>query len=238
MISNSERILIVEDDPRICRLLERYLTRESYEVFVCHSGVQFRDELELRKPNCVLVDLKLPDVNGLDLVREVRSEYPQLGIVVITGSGETIDRIIGLELGADDYIPKPFEEREVLARIRSVLRRQQLNPLEQKSATLSFNDFTIDFDRHVLLKADVPVDLTSREFALLVVLIEAKNKVLSRDKIMDLLVGRDWFPSDRSVDVLIGRIRKKLGTNPDDPEIIKTVRGAGYLFALKLNRQE
>ena len=216
------------------------LKREGYDVLTATRGDQGLSLIQAKNPDLIILDIMLPGIDGLTICQQLRAETKtkDLPIIILSAKEEESDVVIGLGLGADDYIPKPFEEREVLARIRSVLRRQQLNPLEQKSAMLSFNDFTIDFDRHVLLKADVPVDLTSREFALLVVLIEAKNKVLSRDKIMDLLVGRDWFPSDRSVDVLIGRIRKKLGTNPDDPEIIKTVRGAGYLFALKLNRQE
>jgi len=230
-----EHILIVEDDARICRMLSRYLKAEGFSVVYCFRGDEVDSRIAQRLPDCVLLDLSLPDMHGFDLARRLRKENERLGIIIITGAGETVDRIIGLEVGADDYIPKPFNEREVLARLRSVLRRVAASSggSEGGSDVIAFDEFELDLDAHQLLCSGKEVELTSHEFLLLSVLVKAGNRVLSRDQILEGLSGRDWYPSDRSVDVLIGKLRKKL--NDTSAKLIKTIRGRGYKFAGKVS---
>jgi DNA-binding response OmpR family regulator len=225
-------ILIVDDDQRIHRILKRYLTDEGYAVLSAESGAQMHECLQNEKVNLVLLDLNLPDAHGLQLAGEIKAQYERIGIIILTGSTGTVDKIVGLEVGADDYVAKPFEERELLARIRSVLRRTMaVEDARDDTVIATFSDYKLDFQAHTLFKdnGDV-IELTTQQHKLLSYLVNNANRVLSRDQIMDEIVGKDWAPSDRSVDVLVGKLRSKIELDPTKPTLIKTIRGAGYKF--------
>jgi DNA-binding response OmpR family regulator len=234
-MSENHAILIVDDDPRIRRLLQRYLETEGYRTYTAASGDEMRKKLSESLIDIVLLDVRLPDADGFSLVRELRA-LPNLGVIMVTGKSDPLDKILGLELGADDYVTKPFDERELLARVRSVLRRAS----EKNSATEGspggtlayFAGWQLDVPAQELTSPDgARVFLTTREFQLLAALVEHAQQVLSRDAILDLLAGRDWTPIDRSIDVLIGKLRKKLGDDAQQANLIKTVRGVGYKLA-------
>jgi len=233
----SERILVVDDDPRICRLLGRYLEREGYRVDSAAGGQTMWRALKSKTYNLVILDLRLPDgEDGLSLARKLRSQT-DLSLIMLTGRSDCADKIVGLEIGADDYVTKPFDRRELLARIRSVLRRSTVRASAQRArppdeAILEFAGWTLDMNRRELTGSDgTPVSLTSYEFELLAAMAQHPSRVLSRDQIMDLIAHRDWQPLDRSIDVLVGKLRRKLNDDPHNPHLIKTVRGVGYLFA-------
>jgi DNA-binding response OmpR family regulator len=225
-------ILIVDDDPRVHRMLTRYLTEEGYAVLSAEDGAQMHGCLRNEKVNLVLLDLNLPGSHGLQLAGEIKAQYARVGIIILTGSTGTVDKVVGLEVGADDYVAKPFEERELLARIRSVLRRTMaVEDIRNDALIALFSNYKLDFQAHTLFKdsGDV-IELTTQQHKLLSCLVHNANKVLSRDQIMDEIVGKDWAPSDRSVDVLIGKLRSKIELDPTKPTLIKTIRGAGYKF--------
>jgi two-component system, OmpR family, response regulator len=228
-------ILVVDDDQRLCDLLRRYLRGEGYRVITALNGEQMRRHIEQEIPDLVLLDLILPGEDGLLLAKELRI-HKELGIIILTAKGETVDRIVGLEVGADDYISKPFDNRELLARIRSVLRRLSLTSgiSEMQKSTKSvayFSDWTLELTSHELVSpAGEHVHLTSNEFKLLSIFIKSNNRVLNRDQLLELLAEREWNPDDRSVDVLVGKLRKKIEQDQLNPVLIKTIRGTGYLF--------
>lgn len=238
-MDNSVHILVVDDDERICNLLSRYLSREGYKISAVNSGAEMRRHLERETPDLVILDLILPDTDGLDLARELRN-IPELAIIILTGKGDTVEKIIGLETGADDYIAKPFDNRELLARVRSVLRRskstQSSSQEENKSGHIAlFADWIFDLTAYELTSpSGEPVTLTSYEYKLLSALVLSSNRVLKRDHLMDLIAEREWNPDDRSIDVLVGKLRKKLETNPGDPTLIKTIRSTGYKFTAQV----
>jgi two-component system OmpR family response regulator len=233
-------ILVVDDDPRICRVLSRYLMTAGYRVLVAGNGSEMRHIMEEHRPDLVVLDLQLPGEHGLDLARELRRSS-RVGIVILTGSGDKIDEIVSLEGGADDYLVKPVDERELLARIRSVLRRVIDNSPSQdheEQGIIKFADRILDLAAHELRsKNGEETSLTSHEFQLLKIFVENPNQVMSRDQIMDNIAGRDWMPNDRSIDVLVGKLRKKIEVNPENPKLIKTLRGAGYKFTALLPSQ-
>jgi DNA-binding response OmpR family regulator len=216
-------------------MLRRYLQPEGFEVMIAGNGDEMRDQLHLAE--LVLLDLHLPNDHGLDLAREIRQKNPRLGIIIVTGSTDAANRVVGLESGADDYVSKPFDERELLARIRSLLRRT-LEPSisnDDLPSTLKFANYRLNLDGHQLVDDwDRNIELTSHEFLLLSLFARSHNRVLSRDRIMDELSGRDWIPSDRSVDQLVVKLRRKIESDPKQPELIKTIRGAGYKFTTKV----
>lgn len=233
----SERILVVDDDPRICRLLGRYLEREGYRVDSAANGQTMWRALKAKTYNLIILDLRLPGgEDGLSLARKLRSQT-DLSLIMLTGRSDCADKIVGLEIGADDYVTKPFDRRELLARIRSVLRRSTIRASARRArlpdeAVLEFAGWTLDMNRRELTGSDgASVSLTSYEFELLAAMAQRPSRVLSRDQIMDLIAHRDWQPLDRSIDVLVGKLRRKLNDNPHNPYLIKTVRGVGYLFA-------
>jgi two-component system OmpR family response regulator len=231
-MQQSYTILCVDDDPRISRLIERYLGNEGYRVYSASSGNEMWKKLAELPVNLVLLDVRLPDDDGFSLVKKLRT-LPNLAIIMLTGKADVLDKVLGLELGADDYVTKPFNERELLARVRTVLRRpfqEQPVPGDSPSRTLArFAGWQLDQQAQELTSPEGRrVVLTTREFQLLAALVEHAPRVLSRDSILEMLVGRDWTPVDRSVDVLIGKLRKKLGDDPQQPRLIKTMRGIGY----------
>ena len=229
-MENWQSILIVDDDPRICRLVARHLSREGYSVQTASSGEEMRRRIAKEQPQLVILDLMLPDEDGFNLAREIRAES-NIGIVMLTGKTDTVDKIVGLEIGADDYVTKPFNERELVARVRSVLRRMHDDASRKKhgGSIALFEGWKLDLAGYELTSPEgEPVHLTNREFQLLSALVTHNQRVLTRDAILELVSGRDWDPDDRSVDVLVGKLRKKIEANPHDPKLIKTIRGAGY----------
>jgi DNA-binding response OmpR family regulator len=226
-------ILIIDDDPRLCRALARYLAREGYSVRTANSGKEMRQAVSADRPDLIILDLMLPDEDGFTLARELRatSDVP---VVILTGKSDTVDKVVGLELGADDYITKPFDQRELLARVRSVLRRvsRSARPYPGEAVSVAcFAGWKLDLNSYDLTSSSgEPVSLTSHEFALLAAFVRRGNRVLTRDAILELVAGRDWSPDDRSVDVLVGKLRKKIETDPRAPRLIETVRGVGYKF--------
>lgn len=229
------KILVVDDDPRICRLLARYLSQEGYQVSTACSGKAMRQMLPEVRPRLVILDLMLPDEDGFGLARELRARS-NLAIVILSGKANPVDKIVGLELGADDYITKPFDERELLARVRSVLRRvppEDQERTEDTGAVACFAGWLFDLCGYELTSpAGEHVGLTSHECQLLAALVKHSHRVLSREAILDAVTGRDWSPYDRSVDVLVGKLRRKIEPDPKHPRLIKTVRGAGYKLAV------
>ncbi|MCB1521993.1 MAG: response regulator [Hyphomicrobiaceae bacterium] len=234
-------ILVVDDDPKVRLLLRRCFEDEGYRVSEVARGMDVVPAIERSEFDLVTLDLTLPDTDGLTVARAIR-ERSRVPIIMVTGKGDMIDRIIGLEIGADDYIAKPFHLREVLARVRAVLRRaaQASAPVAPAAASspperlvaLTFEGWTALIERREVRNVDGGVcNLTTAEFGLLEIFLKHPNRVLSRDQIMDLLKGHEWSPLDRSVDNLVARLRKKIETHPDAPKLVKTVRGLGYLFA-------
>jgi two-component system, OmpR family, response regulator len=237
-MSEAPHVLIVDDEPRIRTMLHRYLTGEGLKVSDAGDGAAMRAILEREAIDLVLLDLLMPGEDGLSLARHIR-QHSDIPVIMLTGKGDLIDRVVGLEAGADDYITKPFELREVLARIRTVIRRTAPRatgtasaPPAAVSEALVFEGWRLDLVRRELQRQDgAPVSLTAGEFELLRVFVSHPNRVLSREQLMDMVKGRDWAAYDRAIDTQVGRLRKKIEGDPGDPTLIKTVRGGGYVFA-------
>lgn len=232
----STHILVVDDDPKVRLLLRRCFEGEGFRVTEAGQGTDVPPVLEGGGIDLVTLDLTLPDMDGLSVARMIR-ERSRVPIIMVTGKGETIDRVIGLEVGADDYIAKPFHLREVLARVRAVLRRSRGEgnaPGREGSAgsrLIRFDRWVLDLDRRELRDSGGTVcNLTTGEFSLLEIFVRHANRVLTRDQIMDLLKGHEWSPLDRSIDNLVARLRRKIEPADTGPELIKTVRGLGYIF--------
>jgi len=232
----SQRLLVVDDDAELRKLLEDYLGSQGFEVIAVEDGIAMRRCLDEGSFDLVILDLMLPGEDGLALCRELRARS-RIPILMLTARGDELDRIIGLEMGADDYLPKPFHPRELLARIRSILRRVQELAGERPARELRFAGWTLNIGMRHLVGADgVAVPLSTGEFRLLHALAENANRVLSRDRLMDALSGREAGPFDRSVDVMISRLRRRLNDDAREPQRIKTVRNEGYLLAAKVER--
>jgi two-component system OmpR family response regulator len=234
-MTGSDHIRVVDDQKEICEVVQQYLSSEGYRVSVAHDGVAMRKVLAQDTADLVILDLMLPGEDGLTLARALREDSP-VGIIILTGRGETVDRIIGLEMGADDYLPKPFHLRELLARVKSVLRRSATRGAAQDSAApgrsrARFAGWNLDLSSRELVSPDGgEVRLTTGEFDLLAAFVKNANQVLSRDRLLDLARNREAGPFDRTIDVQVGRLRRKLEPDPQKPTIIKTVRGTGYIF--------
>jgi two-component system OmpR family response regulator len=230
-MDTESHILIVDDEPAICEALSDYLVGEGYRVSVAHDGKAMRQIIRLSPVNLVLLDLMLPGEDGLTLARSLRAEKLDIGIIMLTGRGDTIDRIIGLESGADDYLAKPFHMRELLARVRSVARRATRAELPPNRSEARFAGWRLSFATRELTSPEGErVRLTGGEFGLLAIFVGHPNRVLNRDQLLDLVSGRKAGPFDRTIDVQVGRLRRKLNDNPQEPQLIKTVRGGGYMF--------
>jgi two-component system OmpR family response regulator len=236
-------ILVVDDDPKIRLLLRRCFEGEGYEVTEAAGGEEAISQVASRTFDLVTLDLTLPDADGLTVARDIRARS-QVPIVMLTGKGDTIDRVVGLELGADDYITKPFHLREVLARVRAVMRRTAAHvsvsgTTAESREIVMFAGWKLDIGKRELRNAAGEMcDLTTSEFDLLHLFVTHAKRVLSRDQIMDLLRGHDWNPYDRSIDNLIVRLRRKIEPDPDRPTLIKTVRGVGYTLAADVATQD
>ncbi|MDB6178422.1 response regulator transcription factor [Paracoccus sp. Z330] len=229
-----QRVLFVEDDPSLGAFLIRYFTEEGFDAEVAPSGPAMREALRRASFDMVVLDIGLPGRDdGYALAREVKGEHGP-GILFLSARREAIDRIVGLEIGADDFMVKPFEPRELLARIRAILRRvQATTPARPEHARiLRFGEWSMDLDARLLRDANGRIrPLTAQEFNLFSILAQRPSRVLSRDQLLDFAANRDWSPYDRSIDVMIGKIRRKIGDTGPQHRIIRTIRGAGYMFA-------
>jgi DNA-binding response OmpR family regulator len=233
IMTDTAHILVVDDQKEICEVVQEYLSGEGYKVSVAHDGQGMRRVMQQAHVDLVILDLMLPGEDGLTLARSLRDESG-VGIIILTGRGETVDRIIGLEMGADDYLPKPFHLRELLARVKSVLRRVQSRGTAKPAQTRSkakFAGWNLDLlTRELMSPKGSEVRLTTGEFDLLAAFVNHPNQVLSRDRLLDLARNREAGPFDRTIDVQVGRLRRKLEEDPERPTMIKTVRGTGYIF--------
>lgn len=238
-MESTPHILVIDDDREIRDLLARFLERHNFRVTAVRDGREARRAWTNGHYQMVVLDLMLPGESGLDLARWLRSQSP-VPIVMLTAMGEDTDRIIGLELGADDYVPKPFNPRELLARIRAVLRRAgdpETARLDPATRSLRFAGWTLEPARRRLLNPEgVEVALTGGEYDLLVAMVERANRVLTRDMLLDLLRGRQAGPFDRAIDVAVSRLRRKLDDDGRNAQLIKTVRGGGYVLAARVER--
>jgi len=232
-MNETPHILVVDDEEDVREVIREYLGEEGFEVRVARDGAGMRAMLAQAPADLVILDLVLPGEDGLSLARALRAES-EVGIIILTGRGETVDRIIGLEMGADDYLAKPFHLRELLARVNSVLRRVSARGAAKdpaQRAKARFAGWQLDMaSRELTSPAGEGVRLTTGEFDLLVAFINNANQILSRDKLLDLARNREAGPFDRTIDVQVGRLRRKLEPDPQNPTIIKTVRGTGYIF--------
>jgi two-component system OmpR family response regulator len=234
-MSMTKNLAIVEDDPDIRAMLERCLSRDGYKVTSLAAAAGLDDVLATGNIDLLIVDVGLPDADGLMLTQSIRRKH-NMGIIIVSGRGDLTDRVIGLEIGADDYITKPFEPREVLARVRSVLRRGERVPTDgpagEPHKKYRFNGCVIDMTSQSFTNAEGQVvPLTSGEYKLLETFVTHANRVLSRDQLMDSICANDAPAFDRSIDVRIGRLRKKINDDPRNPSLIKTIRNSGYIFA-------
>ena len=230
-----ERLLIIEDDLRLAQMVQQYLGQSGYEVSHAPDGLSGLAILQGQEaaPHLVILDLMLPDIDGLEVCRRIRAlagDAARTPVLMLTAKGDPMDRIIGLELGADDYLPKPFEPRELLARIRAVLRRHVPGAAEA-AKRMRFGSLEIDRDGRSVSVASKNCDLTSYQFDLLAALAERAGRVLTRDQIMEAVRGRELDAFDRSIDVHMGRIRAAIEVDAKNPKRILTVRGVGYVFA-------
>lgn len=230
MESEVAKLLVVDDDPEIRELTEEYLTQQGFIVHCVDSGEAMDAFLAEETVDLIVLDLMLPGEHGLTIARRLKN-VSEIPIVIVSAQGDDIDRIVGLEVGADDYLPKPFNPRELLARIRAVLRRSGSTAgAEATGGRISFGEFELDVNAHRLTRNGESVSLTSGEFDLLAILVSNPNKVLDRDRILDLLTGAERSPFDRSIDVRVTRLRGKIEADPSSPLFIKTVWGKGYMF--------
>lgn len=239
---SSSKILVVDDDPKIRLLLRRSFEDDGLEIVEAATEREVLKALEQHDIGLVTLDIHLGDENGLEIAKSVR-QNSSVPIIMVTGKDDVIDRVVGLEIGADDYVTKPFHIREILARVRAVLRRAETREITTVSeaigdaaadgnSTLTFDGMTARFEHFELLgRAGEIVELTSGEFRLLNVFLQNPKRALSRDRLMDLLNGTDWSPLDRTIDNQIARLRRKIERDPSAPTLIKTVRGIGYIFA-------
>jgi two-component system phosphate regulon response regulator OmpR len=241
-------LLVVDDEPELRGLLAEYFGRHGFAVQTASDAAQAREQVAASRPDLAVLDINMPGENGLSLARWLRSAHPQVAVVMLTTASESVDRIVGLELGADDYVSKPYELRELLARVRAVLRRSQLTAASpgavsstsagavtsEAAATtrqVRFGERVLDLDQRRLLASDgSEIEITAAEYDLLALFARHPNRPLNRDQIMEQAHNRGWDVFDRSIDLRVMRLRRKIETNPDKPEVLKTVRNVGYVY--------
>jgi two-component system, OmpR family, response regulator len=236
----TKHVTIVEDDPDVRAILARSLGADGFQVTALETGVGIEGIITASPVDLVILDIGLPDIDGLTITQQIR-RHSNVAIIIVSGRGDLADRVVGLEIGADDYVTKPFEPREMLARVRSVLRRskQQSEGTSDSDTHLryGFCDLILDATAQSLHDAEGrPIGLTSGEFKLLETMVTRANRVLSRDQLMDACYGHNSPAFDRSIDVCVGRLRKKLQDDPRNPNIIRTVRNGGYIFAARVTK--
>lgn len=226
-----EKILIVDDEEHILELLDFNLKNAGYETFIATDGIEAVKIAKEEKPNLILLDLMIPGIDGFDVCKEIKKDkdMKNTSIIMLTAKGEELDKILGLELGADDYITKPFSVRELLARVKAVLRRTAVFN-EEESDIYESKSLKVDFERHEVIVNDSKVDLTLKEFELLQILIKNKGKILKRETLLDKIWGYEYIGETRTVDVHIRYLRKKIEEDDKNPKFIETIRGVGYRF--------
>ncbi len=226
----SHRILVVDDEPEIRRLVASYLTDDGFQVEELANG-QVALERMRRTPDVdlIVLDVRMPELDGIDTIRELR-KFSEVHVIMLTAAAEETDRLIGLSVGADDYVTKPFSPREVVARVKAVLRRTRTTTTELLAEPLRFAGITVDIDRHAVVVDDLEIDLSALQFALLRALAESPGRVFARHQLIDRVWGRDFYGEERIVDVHVGNLRKALGDSASEPRFIETVRGVGYRF--------
>ena len=232
-MDNMHRILIIDDDSRLRSLLLRYLGEQGFIVKAAIDGSEMDKALALNRYHLLVLDLMLPNEDGLSILRRLRGAGENVPVILLTAKGDEIDRIIGLEMGADDYLPKPFNPRELVARIHAILRRKGTQPVgapQTEEKIVTFGVYELNLATRALSKSGVPIALTTGEFALLKTLVTHPRHPLSRDKLMELARGRNHDPFDRAIDVQISRLRKLIEADPAHPRFIQTVWGHGYVF--------
>ena len=231
-----KKIVIIDDDKKIRDLIKQYLNDQGFECFTGEHGKDLDQVIQKKAIDLIILDLMLPNESGLDICKRIRVNKVNIPIIMLTAKGDEVDRIIGLEMGADDYLPKPFNPRELLARINSIFRRLEMemneNVIKRSTNLIKFDGFEFNAQERTLKKGQQSIDLTSGEFTLLKVFIENVNQPLSRDQIMQLARGKELDVFDRSIDVQISRIRKLIEDNPNKPKYLKTKWGYGYVFEM------
>jgi len=227
-----DRILVIDDDAELTSLVTEYLEPEGFQVEAVRDGVRGLERALSGEHLLVVLDIMLPGLNGLDVLRRLRTTS-RIPVLLLTARGEDVDRIVGLEIGADDYLPKPFNPRELVARIRAVLRRTQSSDKagEPVPASIRVGDIELDPATRSVLQNGKPIELTSVEFNLLHVLLREAGRVVPRERLVDAVLGRKFSPFDRSIDMHVSKVRKKLGDSDSTTDHIKTIRGVGYIFA-------
>lgn len=221
------KILVVDDEEDIANLIRYHLEEEGYQVEVCHNGMEVLPRLEKNLPNGIILDLMLPGIGGMDLCKRIKEKYPQIPIIMVTAKVGETDVVLGLELGADDYIKKPFNIRELVARVRSIIRRTVNPTMTENAGTITSGKITINSTAHKVFVDEKEIELTLIEFKLLRLFVSNPSIALSRDKLLDRIWGKDVFVTDRTVDVNIKRLRDKL---LGEKERLETIRGVGYRF--------
>ncbi len=242
MSTDKPYLLVVEDEATQRQILTEYMSRQSLRVAAVSNGTLMREAIAQEVPRIVLLDVGLPGEDGFALARWLRERHPQLGIIMVTGASDSVDRIVGLETGADDYVTKPYDARELLARIKSVLRRtavpeavsSRAAPLEPEIGLVQLGRCRFDRQRRVLLAPDGSREpLTATEFDLLDLFCQHPNRALTREWLLETTSQRDYDGSDRSIDLRITRLRRKIEINPENPQTLRTVRGVGYMLSLQ-----
>jgi len=225
-----DRVLIVDDDVELTELVSEYLRPEGFDIEPVHTGDAGLDRALSGEHVMVVLDVMLPGMNGLDVLRRLRSQS-QVPVIILTARGDDVDRIVGLEIGADDYLPKPFNPRELVARIRAILRRAQPGALSEDGQKVNVGDVSLDPSSRTVRRGNEAIELTSVEFSLLEILMREAGHVVTREQIAKDVLGRRFMAYDRSIDMHVSKLRRKLGPQPDGDERIKTIRGIGYIYA-------
>jgi two-component system OmpR family response regulator len=244
-VTNVKQVLVVDDDQDIRELLAQYLTKNSFDVITAEDGIEMDSKLDISMPDLIILDIMLPGDDGFTLCQRIR-QTSNVPIIMLTANSDEMDRVLGLEIGADDYIAKPFSPRELLARIKALLRRthfatEQVQGIQdkEKSRYLCFAQWKLDTQQHVLLNNEnIVFPLTGADFQLLMLFLESGDRPISRDQICQSLHGRDAFANERGIDVHLSRLRNYLGDDAKAPSIIKTVRGKGYLFIAPIQKED
>ena len=227
--SSSQRLLVIDDDVELCKLVSRYLFQEGFQIDAVHSGTPGAEQALSGKYGLIVLDVMMPGLNGFDVLRRIRAQS-RVPVLMLTAKGDALDRVVGLEMGADDYLPKPFNPQELAARIRAILRR--VRPETGSATPIVVGDLEMDSGARVVRRRGEVVNLTAVEFDLLEVLLRASGQVVGRDKLTRDVLGREFSPFDRSIDTHVCNLRKKIGLLADGTERIKGMRGIGYLYAV------
>jgi DNA-binding response OmpR family regulator len=231
-----KKVLIIDDDKKLQEILKEYLEEDEFNVLPMYDGLECLGIIQIESPDIIILDIMLPGCSGLDVMRKIKQKY-HLPVILLTAKGEETDRIVGLELGADDYLPKPFNPRELVARMRAVMRRSVFdsgNDSENYDDTLlTVDDLVLNRAKQSVLAGSKEIELTLTEAKILEVMMRNKNIILSRDRLMSLAMGKDFMAFDRVIDVHVSKLRAKLCARPNSPNYIKTVRGTGYMFVVE-----